>query len=317
MLNNNPYIVGALAGVVSVIALASSASGSLLSLPLSYFLPLPGLIAGIGWGVYAALSAWLSGSVIGMLLFGEIIAISYAVAIGVPVILLSYLCWLNRAEGENTHWYPAGYIIAWTCVFAGIITTIVILLIGTDMDTYQKNLDLFINTGFIGQMPSGMEGTLNTDMIAYLKEIIVKFLPAMLASSWAILMLVNLWLAAKVLHISGRLYMGWPDIRSIEYPQYLVYGFILSLALALFYPGIPGIIANGFAGAFFMAWLLMGLAVIHTITTGHSMRGLFLFATYAGMMLIVHIAVIVAGIGVSEPAIRLRERFSGQKKDRG
>jgi uncharacterized protein YybS (DUF2232 family) len=73
-------------------------------------------------------------------------------------------------------------------------------------------------------------------------------------------------------------------------------------------PGLPGLVATGFAGALLFAFVLQGLAVIHVYSRGVPLRALLLAAVYLGILLLGWVAIVVAIVGLGEPVFRLRER---------
>ena len=95
-----------------------------------------------------------------------------------------------------------------------------------------------------------------------LTELALTLLPAATAVSWMAALLFNLWLAARITLASGRLQRPWPDLAAITFPP----GTPLLLAAstaASFAPGMLGLAAAGFAGSFYLAYVLLGLAVVH------------------------------------------------------
>ena len=95
-----------------------------------------------------------------------------------------------------------------------------------------------------------------------LTELALTLLPAATAVSWMAALLFNLWLAARITLASGRLQRPWPDLAAITFPP----GTPLLLAAstaASFAPGHAGLAAAGFAGSFYLAYVLLGLAVVH------------------------------------------------------
>jgi hypothetical protein len=78
-------------------------------------------------------------------------------------------------------------------------------------------------------------------------------------------LVLNLWLAAKIAAISGLLQRPWPDVTSTGLPPMTLVA--LSVALAFcFVGGTAGNLSQIVAAALMMAYVLMGLAVLHTVT---------------------------------------------------
>ena len=76
---------------------------------------------------------------------------------------------------------------------------------------------------------------------------------------------LNLWLAAKISAVSGRLHRPWPDLKSTALPPMTL------VALPVAWPSVSSaerlrILAQIVAAALMMAYALVGLAVLHTVT---------------------------------------------------
>ena len=64
----------------------------------------------------------------------------------------------------------------------------------------------------------------------------------------------------------------------------------------------------GFAGAFLIAYLLQGLAVIHFYTLGMPFRTVLLVVLYLSVLILGWVAILVAILGLGEPVFGLRGR---------
>ena len=83
---STPILVGALAG---------------LAFGLLYFLPLPAFIAGLGWGLYAALVAVFVALLVIALSSGLAAGITHVLAFGLPVLVICHLAFLSRPRAEG------------------------------------------------------------------------------------------------------------------------------------------------------------------------------------------------------------------------
>src|SRR5262249_57467226 len=87
----------------------------------------------------------------------------------------------------------------------------------------------------------------------------------------------NLWLAARVVKISGRLKRPWPDLAAWTLPTSTPA--LLAAAIAgSFLPDLLGVLAGAFAASLLMAFAMLGFAVLHAITRGMNTRTLVLAA---------------------------------------
>ena len=93
----------------------------------------------------------------------------------------------------------------------------------------------------------------------------------------------------------------------MQYPQPFSLGFFAA-TLGTFAPGVAGIIATGFAGAFLLAYIILGLIVLHILVARSPFRAFMLVTLYMSMILFGWVALLVAIVGLGEPIFRLRDR---------
>ncbi|MGE5260080.1 MAG: DUF2232 domain-containing protein [Actinomycetota bacterium] len=308
-----PLIIGAGSGLVSAALFASAATATALAGVLFYLAPLPLCLAGLGWGSAAVLVAAITGTLVVAVSLGPATAMIFALSIAAPTALLTHLALLSRPltapQGQATQaveWYPAGRIVGWAALIAGGLAAILVLIVGYDQASYKEMIRQMIDHSALKELDR--DGTLFTeDTITSMAAMIARALPAAFAIVWLTITLFNLWMAGLIVDASGRALRPWPDFHALELPNALVPIFAASL-LASFVPGLPGLVATGFAGALLFAFGLQGLAVIHVYSQGAPFRALLLAAIYLGILLLGWVAIAVAIIGIGEPVFRLRER---------
>ena len=93
----------------------------------------------------------------------------------------------------------------------------------------------------------------------------------------------------------------------MSYPNKFALGFVASL-IGTFSPGILGIIATGFVGAFLIAYILLGLVVLHVLARFTPFKFALLGALYMGIILFGWVAIVVAIVGIGDPIFKFRER---------
>jgi len=115
--------LGLAAGLLSALLFLSVVKGIAFGFVLSYVAPLPVMMAGLGVGIGASVTAGLVGMVVVTLGFGEISALSYLVAAALPswVVCNRAMMWRQPQDGP-TEWYPPGLVLAWlTATILGLI----------------------------------------------------------------------------------------------------------------------------------------------------------------------------------------------------
>jgi hypothetical protein len=308
-----PFLIGAGSGLISAALFASAATATALAGVLFYLAPLPLCLAGLGWGGLAALFSALAGTLVIAVSLGPLTAVVFAISVAAPTALLTHLALLSRPavapQGQHVaalEWYPAGRIVGWAALMAGLLAGILVLALGYDQASYRESIREILNHSALKELDR--DGTLFTEeTIAALSGVLARALPAAFAVIWLTITLFNLWMAGLIVDASGRALRPWPDIHALELPNSLVLIFAGALA-ASFLPGLPGLLAIGLAGALLFAYVLQGLAVIHVYTRGVPLRSLLLVTVYLGILLLGWVAIVVAIIGLAEPLLGLRQR---------
>jgi hypothetical protein len=310
----NRLIVGTGLGLVAAVVFASATTGPLVARFLLFFItPLPIALAGLGWGWHTAAIAGLAGTLLVAIGTSVLVALVFALSQVVPMLALTHLALLSRtapAGGEAIEWYPPGRLVIWAAIMSGLLAIASLLLIGGDLEDLRKTLAEFIEKTLQSGLPQLPNATpLSEAEIKSLSEIALGLLPAASAVSWLAMLLFNLWLAGRITLASGQLARPWPDLAAMEYPRGTALAFAAAL-LATMLSGYAGLAASGFAGAFFMAFVLLGLAIVHFITRGAAWRPFALWALYATLIFLnMWIGVAAAILGLSESIFGLRRRY--------
>jgi hypothetical protein len=312
-------LIGAGLGLVAAVVFASATTGIFAARVVLFFItPLPLALAGLGWGPRAAAVAGAVGTLLVGVWAGPVVALTFAVSQVVPMVVLSYLALLARSlppEGAGPaalEWYPIGRLVVWAAIIAALLSFASILLIGGDMEKLKGLLTEVFRTAIKDGMATMPDGAQVSDSdIQAMAEVALAVLPLASAASWISSLLFNLWLAGRITLASGQLIRPWPDLSGIEFPKgsALLFGAAL---LGIMLDGYPEQLAKAFAGALFVAFVLLGLAVIHSTTRGQPWRPFALWGLY-GVLLLFNfwVAVPIALIGILEPVFNFRARYAG------
>jgi hypothetical protein len=306
-------LIGASAGLVSAALFTSAAAAGVFAGIPFYLSPLPLCLAGLGWGRAAVLIAVVAGTLAMAITISASLALTFGLILALPIATLVHLLLLARpapqqdsASAGALEWYPPGRLLGWAALIAGFLAGILVLGLGPDMETYRQSVGSLLKPELLEMLDP--DGSIFTqDTVDSLKVVLTKTLPAVFAVVWLIIVLFNLWLAGLIVEASGRALRPWPDLHGLEVPNAFVAVFAVALVLS-FVPGILGVLATGFAGAMLFAYVLQGLAVIHTYSHGLSLRPLLLTAVYIGILFLGWVAIVVAIIGLGEPLFGLRSR---------
>lgn len=317
-----PFVlIGLAAGIASAVLFASATAGNPAGRLLLFFLaPLPGFLAGLGWGAAAAAisaaAASLACAVILSPMSGGLLFLSQ----GLPITALSHLAHLSRdvpvgqqpmggsgPAATPVEWYPVGRLVAVATLMAGLLAFLTVLLIGSDLDETRKLLREMLEKVFLQNLPMFRDRSFTEPEIAALTELMLYTLPAASALSWLTSFLLNLYLAGRITVASGRLPRPWPDLPALAYPRGFGIGLALALGVVVSTSGYPALFASGFAGAFLFAYLLLGLAIVHYVTRGATGRPFILSGLYLGLFFLnTWAALALAVLGVVEPLLPWR-----------
>jgi hypothetical protein len=298
------------AGLVAAVVFASATTGPLLVRMVLFVLtPLALFLAGLGLGPVAAVIAGIAGTSLVLVAGTPIGALVFAVSQAIPVIALTYLASLNRQAPDGTvEWYPVGRLVIAAALIAGTFAGLTLLLLGGDVEALRtalrEMLQAFVNTE-LPKMPDAPK--LGPAEIEEATSIALGLLPAASGISSMSSLLFNLWLAGRITLASGRLARPWPDIPAMMYPP--VTPLLLAVSTGVgFLAALPGMLAAGFAGPLFFAYVLLGLAVVHYITRGRSWRIFALWALYGSLFIMNTVASLaVALLGLAEAIWPMRK----------
>jgi hypothetical protein len=296
-------LIGLGAGTASALLFVSTARGTAWALALANLAQLPIMIAAIGWTHHAAIVAVLLASAGLALVFGGTVGITFLVVIGLPAWCIGYLALLARpvpgadpASIETSiEWYPVGRIVVWTAIIAAAVALASMLRHGFDIAAMQAGLRrelervLRFLAGLPADAPLQSPGVRDLDRLL---DVLVLIAPPMKAIGLTLTSLLNLWLAALIAHISGRLKRPWPAIAQMTFP-----------------PFAPTLLAIAVAGTY----ALLGFAVMHAITTGIGGRRFMLTGLYLTVGLFGWPIVLMALVGLIETVLGLRARHAARR----
>lgn len=313
-----PIILISLAsGAAAALLFASVASGSLFSVVLFYLAPLPIMMAAIGWSHLAGLLAAVIASATLGLVLGEFFFIAFLIGVGLPAWWLGYLALMARPGSEPGHldWYPVGRLVLWTSIVGALIVTIAVPSFGLDAESFQTSLSGAFERIIRSQTQTPAGTPLEIPGMSDPKRLIdflVVAIPPTAAVLATLTNLINLWLAARIVKVSGRLRRPWPDLAGMSFPP--AAPIMLAAAIAgSFLPGILGIVAGVFTASLLMAYGVLGFAVLHTITAGRGGRAFILSAAYAAVGLLGWPILIMTLLGLADTALDIRGRLASKR----
>jgi Predicted membrane protein (DUF2232) len=293
-------------GCASALMFASIISGALISLLLLYLAPLPLMVIALGWGPLAATIASAAASFALAAIFGIPYGVGYVISVALPSWWLGHLALLGRPTGggngataPDLEWYPVGRILVWIAAFASLTTFAALLTFGTDAPA------------ILAAMKQGLLRILQvrgTSADEKLLDALATIMPACAVIGIILTLTINLWLAARITAMSGRLRRPWPDLKTAALPKAALAALCVAAACSLA-GGLLAILAQIVTSALMMAYAFEGFAVLHTLTLALKSRALWLGSTYLAVVLFVWPVVGFVVLGLADAVFGFRQRY--------
>ncbi len=308
-------LVGLGAGAAAALLFASVSSGALVSILLFYLAPLPILIAALGWSHWSGLIAAVTASACLGLAFGVTFCLAFLIGIAAPAWWLGYLALLARpANGGDVEWYPPGRLVLWAAALGAAVVAIAMLQIGSDEESIRNGLKAGLERVFRQQTGGAADEPLRFPGISEperLLELFAVVMPPIAAMASTLILTLNLWMAGRVVNLSGRLTRPWPDIPAMTFPRWAP-ALLAGAALVSFAPDLAGLIASLFAATLLVAFTMLGFAVLHALTRGLSGRAAMLSGAYAFVAVLGWPALVAVLLGVAESIFKWRAKAAGR-----
>ncbi|MDB5591016.1 DUF2232 domain-containing protein [Enterovirga sp.] len=276
------------AGIASALLFAVAGAGSVPAVLLMYLAPLPILIVALGWHHLVGLLALSVGAIAISVMMRPSAGLAFALGPALAGWALAWLALLRQRPGPvapvaSEGWLPAGHLLFWVGIGGALIGLgSLAAATGWDYERYRDALEqtagALLRREMRGDRSAPLPETFGVAGAEFV-QVLVALAPALLASMLTLILALNLWLAAKVVLISGRLLRPWPDVPSIRMPLGALGAVVAGLVFSQF-QGFPGLVGTAVAGGLLMAFALQGLALVHDATRGRPARGLVLSLTY-------------------------------------
>lgn len=336
----NPQTAVAIgAGLAAALLFSLAAKMTLFALALAWLAPLPLMIALLAFGPWIGAGSVGTATLTIFLLqlmsagFSEALraSLTFALALGTPSFWLSYLAMQSRTKGSlawsiappDTSPYlreycPLERILTTAIAISATLGVLAVLFLMARHGSLQGAVDQLADPlvplleealGRGRDLPAGYD-------FRAVAQLIVLSSPPFAAGSHLLAMMLNLWLAARVTQVSGRLARPWPNVaHELRLPR--IYGVVFAIAtLAAFAGGLAGLIAAILAAAIGTAFAMQGLAVVHDFARGSRGRVPLLVLIYGGLPIFMPWSLIpFILIGLVEAAFLLRDRKTPSPTD--
>jgi hypothetical protein len=169
----------------------------------------------------------------------------------------------------------------WAAGISALVVGVTLMSYGTDLSSLQAALRAMLDSRLEDAVGEQLE---NPEDAARLIDMMVRFVPGAVAATLTLATVFDLWLAGRIVQLSGRLHRAWPRLPDMRLPP-LAPAFLGAAVAGSFLPGMVGVSASALAASLVIAHVLLGLAVIHAATVGLHGRGFILGSVYASVLI--------------------------------
>ena len=313
-----PVLIATGAGIASAVLYLSANIGSILSALLLWSAALPIFVLGMSFGAASVLIASLAGFLVMSAAMGFKAGLVYVFLLGLPAGWLVRLALLSRtpssAQGSTKapiqspmEWYPPGHLLAWIAVFsAGFVLAFDLLYWS------QGGLRTLFSQLFAPILEhEGLRQDLTKRHInpENFLDLMVNVAPAAIGVMWLGILATNLQLGQVLANRAGLGLRPNARFHDLELPPQLLIALAGALILS-FLPGQGGFLAASISAVLAFPYFLLGLSVVHAISRAWPGRLWLLALIYFFVIYLLVPFFILWGIGLLEPWIGLRKRFS-------
>lgn len=299
------WLLGAGAGIASALLFGGAPTGLLAAVLLSFLVPVPLFMAGLGLGTMAGAVAAAVAAALVLIIQGPMAGALFAGKFAVPVAILVRQAMLSRTDDSGTEWYPAG-LLATTLSVVGLGMAVAISAIISSLavqELFDERLQAFAEN-----FAAANEGITAEKMLAWL-EPFRRLLPGLTTVFWMVNLIAAGALAQAALVKLGRNLRPWPDFMAMELPGWMAAVAAVALAAAMVLPNPVGTYALAMAFAVCFAFLLQGLAVVHAFNRKIQGGTVLLIIFYLLVFGQGFPAALVVVLGAVEQYLGLRRRW--------
>lgn len=286
-LDRTSLLTGTLAGVTAALLSLGANTQSSLAILLYAASALPVLIAGLGWGNAAAITAVITAGLTGGVIISPYFALMIVVITLIPAAWLSHLANLARPASElggpadALAWYPLSDIMTNLAMLVTFSMLIVGFMIGYDSGLSDRMIDMVLASLKVQEPLYNPDA----DTIAQIKSIFSLALPLIQGALWVLMLFAAYYIATRIVQTSGKGLRPREDMPStLRMHRYAIFAFLGGLVLT-FVGGTPAVVGALVCGTFGAGFLLSGFAVLHFRTRGKSWRLPVLWLIYLAVLM--------------------------------
>lgn len=295
-------------GLFTALLHLSTETGNPATLVFAYFTLLPLFMVGLAKGLAAAAISGTIAVVVTGVAAKFAIAVMFTLAYAVPVVATVRMALLNRQTPDGTtEWYPAGRMMSWLTGYAAAAFIVFAIITG---DT-AGGMEATFREG-IENLLRGLGGAEGDTVPANVAAQVAPHFPALIITSWLIMVAINGALAQRFLRRLGWNLRPSPRMSEFELPNWMAIALAVAvLAWLLGGQGAPGFIGWNLTLVFSVPYFFLGMAVIHALSRPWPARTLALVIFYLFLIVFRWPVAVVAALGLVEQWAGLRRRLGG------
>ncbi|MBB5703386.1 hypothetical protein FHS76_003289 [Ochrobactrum daejeonense] len=296
--------IGILAGLASALmsagVIAQTGAMAGVAMVLYFLTPLPIFVVALGWGSSAGIVAAAAATIAMGAAASPMVALLMALTSFIPAATGAYLSGLARPAEELGGpkgilvWYPLSDIVFRLALMVAISFVIIGAILGFGPDMARE----LANTIIDRVAEADPQFTAGDDIRDNVTALLMIALPAIQPAMCLAVLVGNLYLAQRLISISGRVRRprdDWPATLRMPRPALIVFAVALAAA---FLPGGIGLVATVVAGVLSAGFAMAGLAIMHFRTRGKVWRPVALWLAYVAIVLFAFLLFIVMVLGL-------------------
>ncbi len=306
-------IIAALAGVVSGLMFIAPMYQSVIGMLFINFTHLPLLLAGLGLGTAAVGVAALTGTMVVGVAKGLGPLLSFLAAIALPTALAvrQALLWRTADDGSAA-WYPPGRLLVLLVCYGAGMFTLLYMVMGNDSPGMIESMRAMLENMFTIMAPA-----MPDDERLMAAGLWAPYIPAALVVSWLITLTFNAAIAQGLLKRTGRNVRPSLEFSKTELPLAFAFALVASGGLWYFTGGVVGFFGQTLTIIIALAYLFVGLTVVHKLSHNWPKRPYLLALFY--FMLLFFLGwpglALVAAVGLADQLFGLRPRLAGADQE--
>lgn len=305
-------IIAVLAGVTSAVVFVAPMYESVLGMLFINFTHLPLFLAGFGLGTAAVGIAAVTGTLLvgaaqGL---GPLLSFLAAIALPAAIAVRQALLWQTADDG-TVAWYPTGRLLTLMVCYGAGAFILIFMVMGNGEPGMIESMAAMLDEMFTVMVPH-----MSADERLMAAGLWAPYIPAALVVSWLITLTINAALAQGILNKTGHNVRPSLEYAKTELPIGLAFALVASGGLWYFTSGVSAFFGQTLTIIIALAYLFVGLTVIHKMSHAWPMRRLVLGMFYLMLFFLGWPGlVLVAAVGLADQLVGLRPRFAGPAPD--